>query len=209
MLLIAIPNSLPSQHLALFTSRKRRRVVLTTSPSYRSVYMCLRWLDTTGTTSRRAVLKMPCSQVTKRRRNPTTSREAEAHTDQDTVLHELTLQIERLQEELARAQAEPARQRMQDTRSSLTHEFKIGKENTGYVIVGVHEDGQAGEVFIKMAKEGSTISGLNVCHEQYEPGESDGFLFSAFRPFAKGRQNVLLWAVEYDHDVEEKRFPER
>jgi ribonucleoside-diphosphate reductase alpha chain len=41
----------------------------------------------------------------------------------------------------------------------LTHKFTIGNHE-GYLTVGLFEDGQPGEVFIKMSKEGSTLSGL-------------------------------------------------
>jgi ribonucleoside-diphosphate reductase alpha chain len=51
------------------------------------------------------------------------------------------------------------RRRLPDERSSLTHKFSVGGHE-GYVTVGLYEDGQPGEVFIKMSKEGSTISGL-------------------------------------------------
>ena len=45
------------------------------------------------------------------------------------------------------------------TRASVTHKFQImGSE--GYLTVGLFENGQPGEIFIKMAKEGSTLSGL-------------------------------------------------
>ncbi|MBI1336831.1 MAG: hypothetical protein GC164_07705 [Phycisphaera sp.] len=45
------------------------------------------------------------------------------------------------------------------TRQSVTHKFQImGHE--GYLTVGLFENGQPGEIFIKMAKEGSTLSGL-------------------------------------------------
>ena len=46
-----------------------------------------------------------------------------------------------------------------ETRQSLTHKFTIGNYE-GYLTVGLFEDGQPGEVFIKMSKEGSTLSGL-------------------------------------------------
>jgi ribonucleoside-diphosphate reductase alpha chain len=53
----------------------------------------------------------------------------------------------------------PFRKRLEDTRNSLTHKFSItGHE--GYLTVGLYEDGQPGEVFITMAKEGSTVGGL-------------------------------------------------
>jgi ribonucleoside-diphosphate reductase alpha chain len=53
----------------------------------------------------------------------------------------------------------PSRQRMPDTRVSLTHKFEIAGHE-GYITVGLYESGQPGELFIQMAKEGSTIGGL-------------------------------------------------
>jgi ribonucleoside-diphosphate reductase alpha chain len=54
---------------------------------------------------------------------------------------------------------QPSRQRMPDTRVSLTHKFEIAGHE-GYITVGLYESGQPGELFIQMAKEGSTIGGL-------------------------------------------------
>ena len=45
------------------------------------------------------------------------------------------------------------------TRQSLTHKFAIGNHE-GYLTVGLYDDGAPGEIFIKMSKEGSTISGM-------------------------------------------------
>jgi ribonucleoside-diphosphate reductase alpha chain len=53
----------------------------------------------------------------------------------------------------------PFRRKLPDERQSLTHKFSIGGHE-GYITVGLYEDGTPGEVFISMAKEGSTISGL-------------------------------------------------
>ncbi len=53
----------------------------------------------------------------------------------------------------------PYRRRLPDERQSLTHKFKIGGHE-GYLTVGMYEDGQPGEIFVTMAKEGSTISGV-------------------------------------------------
>jgi len=51
------------------------------------------------------------------------------------------------------------RRSLPNTRESVTHKFAImGHE--GYLTIGLFEDGKPGEVFIKMAKEGSTLSGL-------------------------------------------------
>ena len=51
------------------------------------------------------------------------------------------------------------RRRLPDERKSITHKFDI-QGHEGYVTVGMFEDGQPGELFVTMAKEGSTISGL-------------------------------------------------
>src|SRR5260370_16935937 len=53
----------------------------------------------------------------------------------------------------------PQRRRLPDERRAITHHFSVGGQE-GYVTVGLYEDGQPGGVFIKMAKEGSTVSGL-------------------------------------------------
>src|SRR5271166_4021879 len=51
------------------------------------------------------------------------------------------------------------RRRLPDERRALTHHFSIAGQE-GYLTVGVYEDGLPGEIFITMAKQGSTISGL-------------------------------------------------
>jgi ribonucleoside-diphosphate reductase alpha chain len=51
------------------------------------------------------------------------------------------------------------RRKLPDERRSITHKFSIN-EFEGYVTVGLYEDGQPGEIFLVMAKQGSTISGL-------------------------------------------------
>jgi ribonucleoside-diphosphate reductase alpha chain len=53
----------------------------------------------------------------------------------------------------------PRRRKLPDVRRALTHKFTIAGHD-GYLTVGLYEDGQPGEMFLKMAKEGSTISGL-------------------------------------------------
>ena len=53
----------------------------------------------------------------------------------------------------------PVRRRLPDERQAITHKFSIGGHE-GYITVGLYEDGQPGEIFITMSKEGSTISGL-------------------------------------------------
>ena len=62
----------------------------------------------------------------------------------------------------ALASAAPAgavRRRLPDERRSITHKFDI-QGHEGYITVGLYDDGQPGEIFLTMAKEGSTISGL-------------------------------------------------
>jgi ribonucleoside-diphosphate reductase alpha chain len=53
----------------------------------------------------------------------------------------------------------PVRRKLPDERASITHKFSIGGHE-GYITVGLYDDGTPGELFITMAKEGSTISGL-------------------------------------------------
>jgi ribonucleoside-diphosphate reductase alpha chain len=53
----------------------------------------------------------------------------------------------------------PRRERLPDTRRSLTHKFNVAGHE-GYITVGLYPDGRPGELFITMAKEGSTIGGL-------------------------------------------------
>jgi len=60
------------------------------------------------------------------------------------------------------AVAAPRRERLPDTRQSITHKFSISGHE-GYITVGLYPDGRPGELFITMAKEGSTIGGLMDC----------------------------------------------
>jgi len=53
----------------------------------------------------------------------------------------------------------PLRRKLPAERQALTHRFEIGGHE-GYITVGLYEDGSPGEIFVKMAKEGSTVSGL-------------------------------------------------
>ena len=53
----------------------------------------------------------------------------------------------------------PYRRKLADERRAITHKFSIGGHE-GYLTVGLYEDGLPGEIFITMAKEGSTVSGL-------------------------------------------------
>lgn len=57
------------------------------------------------------------------------------------------------------ASAEPGRVRLPDERQAVTHKFSIAGQE-GYITVGLYPNGKPGEIFISMAKEGSTVSGL-------------------------------------------------
>jgi ribonucleoside-diphosphate reductase alpha chain len=70
--------------------------------------------------------------------------------------------IKELEAEVAHLRAQsgkPLRRRLCDTRTAVTHKFDIAGHE-GYLTVGLFESGQPGELFITMAKEGSTIGGL-------------------------------------------------
>ena len=57
------------------------------------------------------------------------------------------------------AESRPVRRKMPDTRTSITHKFSI-EGHDGYITVGLYDDGSPGEIFLSMAKQGSTVSGL-------------------------------------------------
>ena len=74
----------------------------------------------------------------------------------------LAARIQELEAQVAQLEGEsgkPLRRRLPDTRTALTHKFDIAGHE-GYLTVGLFEDGTPGELFITMAKEGSTIGGL-------------------------------------------------
>jgi len=80
---------------------------------------------------------------------------AEAVSTLETRIKELETEVAKLQE----MTGQPLRRRLSDTRTAITHKFDIAGHE-GYLTVGMFEDGQPGELFITMAKEGSTIGGL-------------------------------------------------
>jgi ribonucleoside-diphosphate reductase alpha chain len=63
------------------------------------------------------------------------------------------------QEEDLHAPPRAVRHKLQEERASITHKFKVG-DHEGYITVGLYPNGEPGELFITMAKEGSTVSGL-------------------------------------------------
>src|SRR5437660_709883 len=77
----------------------------------------------------------------------------------DDALQKRILELEQEVASLRGLVDQPVRHRMTDTRMSLTHKFEIAGHE-GYITVGLYADGQPGELFITMSKEGSTIGGL-------------------------------------------------
>src|SRR6476646_9888279 len=67
--------------------------------------------------------------------------------------------VQVLEEEDLNAPPRAVRHKLQEERASITHKFKVG-DHEGYITVGLYPDGSPGELFITMAKEGSTVSGL-------------------------------------------------
>ncbi|HEV2401811.1 MAG TPA: vitamin B12-dependent ribonucleotide reductase [Candidatus Sulfotelmatobacter sp.] len=64
-----------------------------------------------------------------------------------------------VEEEDLNAPPRAVRHKLQEERMSITHKFKVG-DHEGYITVGLYPNGDPGELFVKMAKEGSTVSGL-------------------------------------------------
>lgn len=56
----------------------------------------------------------------------------------------------------------PRRRRLTEERKAITHKFRVGDQE-GYITVGLYDDGQPGEIFLKMSKEGTMLSGLMDC----------------------------------------------
>jgi ribonucleoside-diphosphate reductase alpha chain len=81
--------------------------------------------------------------------------ESESATQADQRIKELEDQLVGLQKQID----QPLRRRLPETRSAITHKFDIAGHE-GYLTIGLFEDGYPGEMFITMAKEGSTIGGL-------------------------------------------------
>ena len=81
--------------------------------------------------------------------------ESELATPADERIRELEDQLVGLQKQID----QPLRRRLPETRQAVTHKFDIAGHE-GYLTIGLFEDGHPGEMFITMAKEGSTIGGL-------------------------------------------------
>jgi ribonucleoside-diphosphate reductase alpha chain len=69
------------------------------------------------------------------------------------------VEVREVVKEIVRVVETPKRRKLPDERHSITHKFDISGHE-GYITVGLFEDGTPGEIFLTMAKEGSTISGF-------------------------------------------------
>ena len=82
---------------------------------------------------------------------------------QDGELHEgrcaASPPSQHVEEEDLNAPPRAVRHKLQEERASITHKFNVG-DHEGYITVGLYPNGEPGELFITMAKEGSTVSGL-------------------------------------------------
>jgi ribonucleoside-diphosphate reductase alpha chain len=79
-----------------------------------------------------------------------------AKTTSDNLAPAHTHVVEKIVERIVER---PLRRRLPDTRNATTHKFDVAGHE-GYITVGLYADGSPGEIFIRMAKEGSTIGGL-------------------------------------------------
>lgn len=131
---------------------------------------------------------------------------------------------------LEEAMRRPHRNRLPDTRESITHKFDVAGHE-GYLTVGLFDDGAPGEVFITMAKEGSTVGGMmdafataiSLClqygvpldglvkkfsHQRFEPS---GMTTNRDIPFAKSIVDyVFRWlGLRFLADFRQANLPQR
>ena len=97
--------------------------------------------------------------VTDKKKHGTGTAELEAELASKSELETRIIDLEDELDILRAKASQPQRQRLPDTRVALNHKFDIAGHE-GYITVGLFENGQPGEIFIQMAKEGSTIGGL-------------------------------------------------
>ncbi|MDZ7374444.1 MAG: vitamin B12-dependent ribonucleotide reductase [candidate division KSB1 bacterium] len=123
----------------------------------------------------------------------------------------VTKSVEKKSEAAEKESFRPIRRRLPPERKAITHKFSVAGHE-GYITVGMYEDGTPGEIFIVMAKEGSTISGLMDCfataislalqygvplrvlvdkfaHTRFEPS---GFTSNPQIPFAKSIMDYIF-----------------
>jgi ribonucleoside-diphosphate reductase alpha chain len=112
---------------------------------------------------------------------------------------------------------EPDRARLPDTRQSVTRRIEHNQHLDIYVIVGFFEGGSAGEVFVKLGKEGSTLQGLtdgiavmmSLMLQYGIPWERIGrkVRFTNFDPLNKDGHSVLHAIVESVDEIIKERTP--
>jgi ribonucleoside-diphosphate reductase alpha chain len=90
-----------------------------------------------------------------KRSQPLNTRKTNEGQTESSQIKQLEAEINQLREQTGK----PLRRRLPETRTAITHKFDIAGHE-GYLTVGLFENGQPGELFITMAKEGSTIGGL-------------------------------------------------
>ncbi len=168
---------------------------------------------------------------------------AEEDEDANTEAHEeIAAETSRVAGAVARMETEeaaeiservivrPMRRRLPDTRHSLTHKFNIAGHE-GYLTVGLYENRLPGELFITMAKEGSTIGGLmdslgtavsvalqygvpveslvnKFTHQRFEPA---GMTTNADIPFAKSLVDYIFrWlGIQFVPGYRDMNTPQR
>ncbi len=84
---------------------------------------------------------------------------SDAKPKQDAAVVAVVAKPEPVKEVNASGERQAYRQKLPDERHALTHKFSVAGHE-GYITVGLYDSGQPGEIFITMAKEGSTVSGL-------------------------------------------------
>ena len=82
-----------------------------------------------------------------------------ANSTKDDARLAVAVAAAQVEEEDMNAPPRANRHKLQEERASITHKFKVG-DHEGYITVGLYPNGEPGELFITMAKEGSTVSGL-------------------------------------------------
>jgi ribonucleoside-diphosphate reductase alpha chain len=82
-----------------------------------------------------------------------------ANSTKDDAARNAALSHVRIEEDNLDAPPRALRHKLKEERMSVTHKFNVGGHE-GYIIVGLYPNGEPGEIFVKMAKEGSTVSGL-------------------------------------------------
>jgi len=82
-----------------------------------------------------------------------------ANSTKDDARNALSATVAAAEPEDMNAPPRAVRHKLQEERASITHKFNIGGHE-GYITVGLYPNGEPGELFITMAKEGSTVSGL-------------------------------------------------